>query len=122
MKNTVYQDKEISSEIVQEYKEKPAMEALWIQTFGEEYKPHVMIDFQKIKDFIIKNKEDNKYWALRDYNYQHMDPEKLCNIFIKSSPKQWNISFLESFSQDTKKCLADMFVELVPVATLQKKL
>lgn len=56
MKETLNKDKERSVEIVHEYKENPHMEALWEKTFHKEYKPDVRIDFQQIKDFLVKVK------------------------------------------------------------------
>ena len=120
MKNTAHKDTESHLEVVQEYKENPVMETLRKKTFQKEYKPDIKIDFQQIKDFLIKNNKEHEYRRMRDYNYKIMNPMILCDMFIKNPPKQWSISFLESLPKDTKRCLADLFLELVSFEQLQQ--
>lgn len=112
MKETLNKDKERSVEIVHEYKENPHMEALWEKTFHKEYKPDVRIDFQQIKDFLVKVKWENEFREMSHYNYNIIEPEQLCDIFIQNPPKRRSISFLESLPKNIKRCVADMILEL----------
>ncbi|MEI6118176.1 MAG: hypothetical protein WCP92_02790 [bacterium] len=108
-------------DIAQEYKENPEMEALRKKTFQDEYKPEIQIDFQRIKNFLIEGKKKNEYRKMREYNYNLMDPEKLCDIFIQHPHKTFDVSFVESFPSNIKRSIADMFLSLIPLENIQKK-
>lgn len=121
MKNTAQKNIEDSLDIAQEYKENPEMEALWKKTFQDEYKPDVIIDFQRIKDFIVDQKKKNEYYQIKEYNYNLIDPETLCDIFIQHYHKTFNVSFIESFPSDIKRSIADIFLSLIQLEEIQKK-
>ncbi len=122
MKNTAQKDIENSLDTPLEYKENPEMEVLWTKTFQDEYKPDVIIDFKKIKDFLIKNNKEDTYRKMRDYNYNIINPMILCDMFIKNPNKKLNISFLESLPDNIKRCLADLLLEILSFTHIQKEL
>jgi len=82
----------------------------------------VTIDFQQIKDFLLKKNKENEYRKMRDYNYRIIDPIKLCEMFIAHTPKEWSISFLESLPKNMKRCLADLFLGIFPFDVIKKKM
>ena len=97
-------------------------EKLWKYFFWSEYKPEVAINFQNIKWYIDKQKEENIYRKFRDYNYNMWSPEDLCEYFIQNNPWACTITFLESLSHNQKRCLADIFLELSNFSKIQEQL
>lgn len=122
MEDRVHKEVETPIEIIPEYKENPTMENLWKEIFKDEYKPDSLIDFQKVKNIILDKKGLYEQWKMRYYNTNIISPEKLCDIFINHPPKQLSISFLESLPKNIKRCLADLFLELLSSDAIQKKL
>ena len=109
MRHTAQHDIGTTMNLMSEYQENPKMEALWKKTFSNEYKPDVLIDFQKIKDMLIERKIRTGR-ELPHYNYNLIHPITLCDIFITHPPKQWSVSFLESLPENTQRALADLLL------------
>lgn len=109
-----------STEPVHNFPYDEAQEHLWQEVFQDEYKPNAMINFQKIKDFLVKKNTEDDWWKMRDYNYKIMNPEALCDMFIENPPQSWTISFLESLDKNTKKCLADLLLETTPLTKIKE--
>jgi hypothetical protein len=95
-------------------------EHLWQEVFQDEYKTNTIIDFQKIKDCLLIKNEEDLWRKMRDYNYNIINPEILCNHFIENPPQSWNISFLESLDKNMKRCLADLLLETTPLTKIKE--
>ena len=83
-------------------------EKLWKYFFRSEYKPDVKIDFQGIKELIAKKKEEYMRWYIDNYPDEDVDPEELCDYFIKDSQANGSITFLESIDPKYKTSLVNM--------------
>jgi len=97
-------------------------EKLWESFFGSEYKPEFKINFQNLKDYINKNKEENSRRVMRDYNYKLGSPEDLCDYLIQNNISTSSITSLESLADNQKRCLADIFLELNSFEEIKEKL
>lgn len=96
-------------------------EALWSRVFWDEYKPDTAINFQIIKNHLLKVLE--KYGRLRDYSSSNLVPKPiaLCDMFI-ASPINASINSLENISEPTKEAIADLLLWTVDLQAIKNSL